>query len=72
MPVLERGVGLDRSFYKLPVLLLEDFAFATPQLIRQVLLFFCRYSTNWKIIEISSVCVERKIVVKVHCCTKLH
>jgi hypothetical protein len=31
MPVLEKGVGLDRSWHKLPVLQLDDFADATPQ-----------------------------------------
>ena len=36
MPVLERGIGLDRSWYKLPVLQLDDFADVTPQLLRQV------------------------------------
>ena len=36
MPVLERGTGLDRSFHKLPVLLVDDFAMITPDLLRQV------------------------------------
>ena len=35
MPVLEKKVGLDRSLYKLPALLLDDFADATPEVIRQ-------------------------------------
>ena len=35
MPVLERGTGLDRSLYKLPVLLVDDFADITPELVRQ-------------------------------------
>ena len=35
MPVMERGTGLDRSLYKLPVLLVDDFADVTPELVRQ-------------------------------------
>jgi hypothetical protein len=36
MPVLERSVGLDRSYHRLPVLFVDDFAVITPQLLRQV------------------------------------
>ena len=36
MPVLERGTGLDRSFHRLPVLLVDDFSMITPDLLRQV------------------------------------
>ena len=36
MPVLERATGLDRSLYRLPVLMLDDFSQITPELIRQV------------------------------------
>ena len=39
MPVIERGTGLDRSYYKLPVLLVDDFAMITPAMIRQVTYF---------------------------------
>ena len=35
MPVLERGVGLDRTLYRLPALLLDDFADLTEDLLRQ-------------------------------------
>lgn len=35
MPVLERGVGLDRTLYRLPALLVDDFADVTPDLVRQ-------------------------------------
>ena len=35
MPVLERGTGMDRTFYKLPVLLVDDFSILTPILIKQ-------------------------------------
>jgi hypothetical protein len=35
MPVLERSIGLDRSWHKLPVLQLDDFAVVTPEVIRQ-------------------------------------
>jgi hypothetical protein len=36
MPVMERSVGLDRSYHRLPVLFVDDFAVVTPQLVRQV------------------------------------
>eukprot|EP00607_Mallomonas_marina_P008592 CAMPEP_0182420932 /NCGR_PEP_ID=MMETSP1167-20130531/6044_1 /TAXON_ID=2988 /ORGANISM="Mallomonas Sp, Strain CCMP3275" /LENGTH=241 /DNA_ID=CAMNT_0024597523 /DNA_START=874 /DNA_END=1599 /DNA_ORIENTATION=- len=32
--VIERGVGFDRSLWKLPALLVDDFAYVTPQLLR--------------------------------------
>jgi len=35
MPVLERSMGLDRSWYRLPVLQLDDFADVTPAVVRQ-------------------------------------
>ena len=35
MPVLERGFGLDRTLYRLPVLFVDDFAEVTPFMIRQ-------------------------------------
>lgn len=35
MPVMEKGMGLDRTVYKLPVLLVEDFAEITESLLRQ-------------------------------------
>ena len=35
MPILEKGIGLDRTLYKLPALLVEDFADLTPMLVRQ-------------------------------------
>jgi hypothetical protein len=36
MPVLERGVGFDRSYHNTPVLFVDDFAMLTPSLARQV------------------------------------
>ena len=35
MPVMEKGLGLDRTVYKLPVLLVEDFADVTENILRQ-------------------------------------
>mmetsp|Transcript_6907 Transcript_6907/g.7152 ORF Transcript_6907/g.7152 Transcript_6907/m.7152 type:complete len:267 (-) Transcript_6907:220-1020(-) len=34
MPVLEKGVGLDRTLWKLPALLVEDFSSLSPSLLR--------------------------------------
>ena len=33
--VLERGIGLDRTFWRLPVLLLKDFSVLNPQMLKQ-------------------------------------
>ena len=33
MPVIERGCGMDRTFWKLPVALVDDFADVTPELV---------------------------------------
>lgn len=35
VPVIEKGVGLDRTVYKLPVLLVEDYYDLTPKLLHQ-------------------------------------
>ena len=35
MPILERGVGFDRSLFRLPALLVDDFADLTPDLVKQ-------------------------------------
>lgn len=35
MPVLERGVGFDRTLYKLPALLVDDFADLTSEMVKQ-------------------------------------
>lgn len=35
MPVLERGMGMDRTFYKLPILLVDDYSEITEAMIRQ-------------------------------------
>ena len=33
---MERSVGLDRSYHRLPVLFVDDFAAITPELLREV------------------------------------
>ena len=38
MPVLEKGTGLDRTLYRLPALLVDDFADLTPHIVRQAYL----------------------------------
>jgi hypothetical protein len=35
IPVLEKGIGLDKPLWKLPALLVDDFDFVTPELLRQ-------------------------------------
>ena len=34
MPVVEKGCGMDKTFWKLPVLVVDDFAFVTPELVQ--------------------------------------
>ena len=36
MPVMERGIGLDRTYHRLPVLFVDDYSHITPSLLRQV------------------------------------
>ena len=36
MPVMERGIGLDRTYHNLPVLFVDDYSHITPELLRQV------------------------------------
>lgn len=48
LPVLERGFGMDRTFYKLPVLLLDDFADLTGPLLRQAYLEALYHADDWE------------------------
>lgn len=48
MPVLERGMGLDRTLYRLPALLVDDFADVTPFLIRQAYVEALYRSESWE------------------------
>ena len=47
MPVLERGVGFDRSLYKLPALLVDDFADLTPSLVKQAYVEALYRADDW-------------------------
>lgn len=38
IPILEKGVGLDKSLWRLPALLMEDFDEVTPELLHQAYL----------------------------------
>lgn len=38
IPILEKGVGLDKSLWRLPALLVEDFDEVTPELLHQAYL----------------------------------
>jgi len=47
MPVLERGMGLDRTVYRLPALLVDDFAEITPFIIRQAYIEALYRADQW-------------------------
>eukprot|EP01035_Chromulina_nebulosa_P022397 gene22397-29001_t len=48
MPVIERGVGLDRTVYKLPVLLVDDFYDINPEMLRQAYVEALYWSEEWE------------------------
>lgn len=48
MAVIERGVGLDRTVYKLPVLLLDDFAEISPFIVRQAYVEALYRADDWE------------------------
>ena len=61
MPVLERGVGLDRTLYRLPALLVDDFADVTPELIRQAYVEALYRADSWDYRRITARYWERLI-----------
>lgn len=46
--MLEKGFGMDRTLYKLPVLLLEDYADLTPQVLRQAYVEALYRANEWE------------------------
>jgi hypothetical protein len=46
--VLEKSVGLDKTLYKLPALLVEDFAILTPSLIRRAYVEAIYHADEWE------------------------
>lgn len=48
MPVLEKGIGFDRLLYKLPVLLVDDFADVTPEMVRQAYIECLYRADEWE------------------------
>ena len=48
MPVVERGFGMDRTLYRLPVLLLDDYALLTPELLRQAYVEALYRADQWE------------------------
>ena len=53
MPIIEKGVGFDRLLYKLPVLLVEDFADVTPKMVRQAYVECLYRAEEWEYRRIS-------------------
>jgi hypothetical protein len=53
MPIIEKGVGFDRLMYKLPVLLVEDFADVTPNMVRQAYIECLYRADEWEYRRIS-------------------
>lgn len=48
MPVVERGMGMDRTFYRLPVLMLDDYADLTPELLRTAYVEALYLADQWE------------------------
>lgn len=61
MPVLERGTGLDRSLYKLPALLLEDFADLSPAVLRQAYVEALYRADEWDYTRITERYWQRMV-----------
>ena len=47
MPIIERGVGFDRVLYRLPALLVDDFADVTPDLVKQAYVEALYHVDQW-------------------------
>lgn len=62
MPVLEKGVGFDRVLYKIPALLLDDFAEITPMLIRQAYVEALYRADEWDYKRITQRWWERLLI----------
>ena len=55
--VVERGVGLDRTFWRLPVLLLDDFSVLNPQMLKQAYVeAMYRYCTHVHLYVCTRMC----------------
>ena len=48
MPVVERGFGMDRTLYKLPVLILDDYSDLTPEILRQAYVEALYRADDWE------------------------
>ena len=48
MPVIEKGCGMDRTFWKLPVLLVDDFASVTPALVHAAYVEALYWRDEWE------------------------
>ncbi len=48
MPIIERGVGLDRTVYKLPALVVDDFAYVTPDLVHSAYVEAIYRADEWE------------------------
>jgi len=48
IPVIERGLGLDRTLYKLPALIVDDFAEVTPEVIRSAYVEAVYRADEWE------------------------
>jgi len=59
VPVVERGFGMDRTLYKLPVLLVDDFADLTPTLLRQAYIEILYRIDEWEFERLTKQYWER-------------
>ena len=61
MPVVERGMGMDRTFYRLPVLMLDDYADLTPALVRQAYVEALYRADQWEFERMTRLYWERLV-----------
>lgn len=61
MPVVERGMGMDRTFYKLPILMLDDYAVLTETMLRQAYVEALYRADEWEYARMTQPWYERLI-----------
>jgi hypothetical protein len=59
MPVVERGMGMDRTFHKLPVLLVDDYYEVTEFMLRQAYVEALYRVDSWEYYRMSRQWWER-------------
>lgn len=61
MPVVERGMGMDRTFYKLPILMLDDYADLSESILRTAYVEALYRADEWEYARMTQPWYERLI-----------